>query len=218
MYNNPKLVPPELIALYEPLFLEMKKYAEKSLGSLDEDTAYKYFKRIAGNCNKKAIPKEVYYPLAVKHLDFKIYEDAATEATEEAYQYESDWGNWLNPSDKVGDPDNPMHQKRLPKKQKADAKMENRLSREDVERVVSEFRMTILDIAPLLCGNENLDKNSIAIFQFMAEPRIMEEIMSYGESIGLDEPKVDLIFTYLNQLDVIEASEEDDTFFQKDLM
>jgi hypothetical protein len=215
MYSNPKLVSDdELIALYEPLFLKMKKYGENSI-KLSENNAYKYFKRIAGNCNKKAIPEEVYFPLAVKHLDFKTYGDEATEATEEAYRYEDDWGTWLNPSDKVGDPNNPMHQKG-PAKRKNDAQPEARLSKEDYESIVDIIRTTLLDYVPLLCGSENLDKKSISIFQFMAKPRTIEEIMSYGESIGANESQVDFIFTYLNRLDLIDDG-EGDTYIQKSL-
>lgn len=215
MYNNPKLISPDLIALYEPLFLKMKKYAENSI-ILSEDNAYKYFKRIAGNCNKKAIPEEVYFTLAIKHLDFKTYEDEATEATEEAYQYESDWGTWLNISEKVGDPNNPMHQKGSAKKQSNVAKPEIHLSKENLADIVSEIRVALLDYVPLLRGNENLEKKSIAILQFMAEPKTMEEIMAYGQSIGANESQVDFIFIHLDQLGVIDEG-KDDTFFQKTL-
>ncbi|MFA6057850.1 MAG: hypothetical protein WC756_06615 [Taibaiella sp.] len=219
MHSNLKNVSPDLTALYEPLFLEMKKYAEGKLDDLDDSNAYRYFKMIAGNCNKKAIPKEVYYPLAIKHLDFKTYKDEATEATEEAYQYESDWAIWLKVREKVGDPNNPSHMKGNRKASPKPAKPSEQLvalSKEELEGIC-DVRSVIMDYLPFLCFNERLEKYSFIFFSFLSHPKTMEEIMDFGESIGVNNEEADFIFGHIQELGVTDFDETTECYSQKTL-
>jgi hypothetical protein len=186
----------------------MREYAERNFSKVDKKNEYEFLKTLAGNCNCKGIPKNIFVALVMQCPEFKYNEVMIDKAADYAYSFLKSNGSWIEPHDIVGDDLNPVH----PRK-KEDENDSISISKKDFSNLL-DIRETFLDYVPFLSYNEKLKKYILIVYQYINRPKKTSEIIEFCKAINLNSEQAFFVLTHLEDLGVTYYEEEKDVYRQ----